>query len=49
MHLGGIPVEYISRQVGHSNSLVTSRVYTQILHELPVEANRLMDEKIFGR
>lgn len=48
MHLCGVPIEYISRQVGHSNSMVTSKVYTQILRELPVEANKLMDERIFG-
>ena len=48
MHLCGVPLEYISRQVGHSNTIVTSKVYTQILHELPVQANALLDDKIFG-
>ncbi len=48
MHLCGVPLEYISRQVGHSNTIVTSKVYTQILHELPVQANALLDKKIFG-
>lgn len=48
MHLCGVPLEYISRQVGHSNTIVTSKIYTQILHELPVQANALLDDKIFG-
>lgn len=48
MHLLGVSTEYISRAVGHSNVLTTSRAYTQILNELPVEANIKMDEKLFG-
>ena len=48
MHLCGVPVTYISKQVGHTNTIVTSKVYTQILNELPVEANRKMDDMIFG-
>lgn len=48
LHLCGVPTSYISRQVGHSNSYVTERAYTQILKELSTEANELMDKKIFG-
>ena len=48
MHLCGVPVTYISKQVGHTNTIVTSKAYTQILSELPVEANRKMDDMIFG-
>lgn len=48
MHSCGIPTEYISREVGHSNTATTSNIYTQILDEVPVEANRKMDEKLFG-
>ena len=49
LHLCRVPTSYISRQVGHSNSYITEKVYTQILKELPTEANELMDEKIFGK
>jgi len=49
LHLCNTPVEYISRQVGHSSSIVTSKVYTQILNELPVETNTRMDNLIFGK
>lgn len=48
LHLCGVPISYISRQVGHSNTHVTERTYTQILKELSNEANNLMDKKIFG-
>lgn len=48
MHLCGVPIEYISREVGHSNSVITSKVYSQILDELPRDANRKMDNVIFG-
>lgn len=48
LHLCGVPTSYISRQVGHSNSYVTERAYTQILKELSTEVNELMDKKIFG-
>ena len=48
MHLCGTPIEYISRQVGHSSSTVTSKVYTEILNELPVEATKRMDSLVFG-
>ena len=48
MHSCGIPTEYISRQVGHSNTSTTSNIYTQILKEVPLEANKRMDEKIFN-
>ena len=48
LHLCGVPTSYISRQVGHSSTHVTERVYTQILKELSDEANDLMDKKIFG-
>lgn len=48
MHLCGTPVAYISRQVGHSDTKTTIKAYTQILNELPVEANKRMDEMIFG-
>ena len=49
MHLCDVPTEYISRQVGHTNPIVTSKAYTQILNELPIEANQRMDEVIFGK
>lgn len=48
MHLCNVPITYISKQVGHSNSYITERVYTQTLKALPIEANELMDRKIFG-
>ncbi len=48
LHLCGVPTSYISRQVGHSDTHVTERVYTQILKELSEEANELMDKKTFG-
>ncbi len=48
LHLCGVPTSYISRQVGHSDTHVTERAYTQILKELSEEANELMDKKIFG-
>ncbi len=48
MHLLGVSTEYISRAVGHSNVLTTSKAYTQILNELPIEANIKMDKKLFG-
>ena len=32
----------------YTNTIVTSKAYTQILDELPVEANRKMDDMIFG-
>ena len=48
MHSCGIPTEYISREVGHSNTSITSDIYTQILAEIPIEANKRMDEKIFN-
>jgi len=47
MHICGTPLTYTSRQVGHSNPKITSQVYTQILDELPVEANKRMDNIIF--
>lgn len=48
MHLCGIPITYISRQVGHTDPKITSQVYTQILNQLPQEANKKMDNLIFG-
>mgnify|MGYP002622326141 CR=1 FL=1 len=48
LHLCGVPTSYISRQVGHSNTHVTERTYTQILKELSDEAGELVDNKIFG-
>lgn len=48
MHLLGISTEYIARAVGHSNVTTTSRVYTQILDQLPIEANKRMDNLLFG-
>ena len=48
MHLCRIPIIFISGQVGHSNPKVTANTYTQILSELPVDANQSMDNLIFG-
>lgn len=48
MHFCNVPLVYISRQVGHSNLKTTAQVYTQILNELPVEANHKLDEIMFG-
>lgn len=48
MHLCGNPITYISRQVGHTDPKITSQVYTQILNQLPQEANKKMDNLIFG-
>lgn len=48
MHSCGVPTEYISREVGHSNTATTSNIYTQILKEVPIEASRRMDEKLFS-
>lgn len=48
MHLCGVPITYTSRQVGHSNPKITAQVYTQILNELPVEANQKLDAIIFN-
>ena len=47
MHFLGISTEYIARAVGHSNVTTTSRAYTQILDELPIEANSRMDNLLF--
>ena len=47
MHYCGIPTEYISKEVGHSNTATTSNIYTQILNEVPIEANQRMDKKLF--
>ena len=48
LHLCGISTEHISREVGHSNVSTTSRMYTQILDELPNIANDRMDKLIFN-
>ena len=48
MHLCGTPLAYTSRQVGHSNPKITIQTYTQILDELPAEANKRMDSIIFN-
>lgn len=47
IHYCGIPTEYIAKEVGHSNTSTTSNIYTQILQEVPLEANERMDNKIF--
>lgn len=44
MHYCGIPTEYISKEVGHSNTATTSNIYTQFLNEVPIEANQRMDK-----
>jgi len=48
MHVCGIPTEYISRQVGHSSTVITSNIYTQILDAIPIEASIRMDKKVFS-
>ena len=48
LHLCHVQTQYISKQVGHSNTDITERVYTEILAELADEANELVDNKIFG-
>lgn len=48
-HAVGTPTEQISREVGHKRTSTTSDIYTQILAEVPVEMNKRMDEKIFGK
>ena len=48
MHLCKVPIVYISGQVGHSSPKVTVNSYTQILSELPIDANNAMDNLIFG-
>lgn len=48
MHMCNVPLVYISRQVGHSNPKITAKVYTQILNELPLEANKKLDAVMFG-
>lgn len=48
-HAVGTPTEQISREVGHKRTSTTSDIYTEILAEVPVEMNRRMDEKIFGK
>jgi len=48
MHYCGIFTEYIAREVGHSNTATTSKIYTEILDEVHIEANKKMDEKLFN-
>lgn len=48
-HAVGTPTEQISREVGHKRTSTTSDIYTQILAEVPVEMNKRMDERIFGK
>lgn len=48
MHYCGIPTEYIAKEVGHSNTSTTSNIYTQILQEVPIEANKRMDNELFN-
>ena len=47
MHLIGVPIAHTSRQVGHSDTKITNREYTQILNELPTIYNKKLDELIF--
>lgn len=47
MHYCGISTEYIAKEVGHSNTATTSNIYTQILQEVPIEANKRMDNELF--
>ncbi len=48
MHYCGISTEYIAKEVGHSNTSTTSNIYTQILQEVPIEANKRMDNELFN-
>lgn len=36
------------KTAGHTNPKITSQIYTQILNQLPQEANKKMDNLIFG-
>lgn len=47
MHLIGAPIAHTSRQVGHSDTKITNRQYTQILDELPAIYNKKLDDLIF--
>ena len=38
----------ILKTAGHTDPKITSQVYTQILNQLPQEANKKMDNLIFG-
>lgn len=49
MHSLNVSIEYISKQVGHSNSKITSSTYSEILHCMPVKANQALDKLIFNK
>jgi len=48
MHANKVPLAYISKEIGHSNINTTIKHYTQLLDEVSIDANRRMDEALFG-
>ena len=49
MHYLDVGIEYISKQVGHSDSKITSRSYSEILNCMPIKANNALDRLIFNK
>lgn len=49
MHYLNVDIEYISKQVGHSDSKITSKTYSEILKCMPVKANKALDSLIFPK
>ena len=49
MHYLNVDIEYISKQVGHSDSKITSKTYSEILKCMPVKVNQALDSLIFPK
>ena len=48
-HASGISTEYTANEVGHSNTSTTSNIYTELLLEVHEEANKMMENWLFGK
>ncbi len=49
MHYLDVGIEYISKQVGHSDSKITSNSYSEILKCMPVKVNKALDRLLFNK
>lgn len=47
LHTLGLPIVYISREVGHSRTATTNDIYSEIMSEVYTSANKKIEEKIF--
>lgn len=47
LHTLGLPVVYISREVGHSRTSTTNDIYSEVMSEVYTSANEKIEEKIF--